>query len=867
MANTIPHPSLSRELQTDNSSPLLLHSLRKSRGSVLSLAADDKHIFAGTQGQEILVWDKHNFTLQHTLCGHTGSVLALEYAKDKEWLISAGGDSTIRIWSTTTMLPIYVIDPYLESDAGDIFSLAWSPSLQMIYIGCQNTSLQWFDFHEPLPRPSSVTSVVDLSSSRSGTLTPSSSPTYRKAHKFFDSYPRYKRRAADIYANNTFRGDRCSSDSDRESSPPAPQAVISIPASNVIDSAHYGYIYCMTNLESATAQLATGSGDETVKVWSCSKEGPTLLSTFEFTHGAVLALAARGDTLYAACQDGYVKVLDLETQTLVRTIIVQESVDILALSMMGSNLYTCSADGWIKCWSAAFDCTASWKGHDGIALSCIITWNSNEESTAYRLITGGNDENVKAWEIFPPEDRADNEAVHESSSTKSVPDTMTYALSKFVSIRSVSSDPSHREDCRQAAVWLKKCLAQLGAQTSLLSAGEGKNPLVLATFNGTKSDRSNPRLLFYGHYDVIAAPGEGWETDPYKLTGRNGYLYGRGVTDDKGPIIAVAFAVADLLSRRALGLDLIFLIEGEEESGSGGFADAVRKHKDIIGNIDAILVSNSTWIADDRPCITYGLRGVVHCSLEISSNFPDLHSGVEGGAVAEPMRDMVKLLGTLTDEQRQVKIPGFHDRVRPQTNEEKELYQLLSTITQRSAESLSARWREPSMTIHNIEISGPRNATVIPGSVKSQISLRIVPDQDLDTITKSLCDYLADMFEKLQSPNKLTVKIQQTADWWLGNLDDPWFKALEAAVAEEWVVSPLRIREGGSIPPVPCLEKEFGCHALHLPMGQSTDQAHLPNERISLTNLHKGKAVVERFLLRMVGKGEPTVSDHLPPTS
>ncbi|KAK2459641.1 hypothetical protein APHAL10511_008286 [Amanita phalloides] len=848
MANLIPNPSLSRELQSENSAPLL-HSLRESRGSVLSLAADDDYIYAGTQRQDILVWNKINLALQHSLCGHKGSVLALEYAQDKKWLFSAGGDSTVRVWSTATMMPLYVIEPYLETGAGDLLSLAWSSSLQTIYIGCQNTSLQWLDFHRSTSRSLSI-SVTNLSPTSSGTLTPLSP---RRAHKFFDSYPQYERRVADIFANNgANRSDHSNSDSERESHNPAPQATISIPGSNVIDSAHYGYIYCMAKLDISEAQLATGSGDETVKIWCCSKEGTTLLTTFEFSHGAVLALAAKGDTLYAGCQDGYVKVLDLETQTLIRTIIVEEATDILSLSMIGSDLFTGSANGRVMRWSSSFDCIASWKGHDGIVLSSIISCSKNERGLTYRLITGGNDEGVKVWEIFAPSERMVSNERYDGSTSRSMLDTMTFALSKFVSIRSVSSNPVHREDCRQAAVWLKKCLSQLGARTSLISTGEGNNPLVLATFNGTKSARHKPRLLFYGHYDIVAASGKGWESDPFRLTGHNGYLYGRGATDNKGPIMAVAFAAAELLSRKALALDLVFLIEGEEESGSRGFEDAVRKHKDLIGNIDGILVSNSTWITDDRPCITYGLRGIVLCSLEISSQFPDLHSGVEGGAVAESMSDMVKLLGTLSDDRQQVRIPGFYDRVRQQTNEEKELFQLLSNITQRPSESLSARWREPSLSIHNIEISGPRNATVIPGAVKAQISLRIVPDQDLETVSKCLVDFLKDNFRKLQSPNKLKVNIERTADWWLGNLDDSWFTALENAVAEEWGVSPLRIREGGSIPSVPCLEKMFGCHAVHLPMGQSSDQAHLPNERISLKNLQKGKAVIEQFLVAMV---------------
>jgi di- and tripeptidase len=192
---------------------------------------------------------------------------------------------------------------------------------------------------------------------------------------------------------------------------------------------------------------------------------------------------------------------------------------------------------------------------------------------------------------------------------------MTYALSKFVSIPSVSSYPEYAEDCRQAAIWLRKCLGQLGARTTLVShelfsvfilhnsvysscqqakerilwswgLSAGPRPIVRNLGYSSMGKNYNYLLClslsFFSvrsHYDVISAPVDGWDSDPFTLTGRNGYWYGRGVTDDKGPILATACAAAELLARRALGLDLIFLIEGEEECGSSGFNDAIQRHK------------------------------------------------------------------------------------------------------------------------------------------------------------------------------------------------------------------------------------------------------------------------------------------------
>ncbi|KAF5315326.1 hypothetical protein D9619_006998 [Psilocybe cf. subviscida] len=882
-AGAIPHPSLGRNLQSDSPPPNLIHSLHENKSSVLSLAANEEYIFSGSQNKDISVWDKKTFQLKTILRGHTGSVLALEYAPKEKWLFSSSGDSTVRVWSAETLQQLYIIYPYMGEGAGDLFSLVWVSSLQTIFIGCQNTSLQWYNFNDfaatrlsisgsPPDSISKIASAAGASATppasvasgtattgTAGTVTPSSS---RQAHKFFDSYPQYERKPADIFANNQAPG-RASPDSLRSVSTFTGDH-LDVPPTNVIDSAHYGYIYTMAVLVRGEKDilLATGSGDETVKLWKVGDDiaEPELVHEFECNHGAVLALAARGDTIYAGCQEGYVRVFDLETKTLVRTIIVHEGVDIISMSMLKSDLYTCSADGSVKRWSASFDCTASWKAHSGIVLSSIITKRNGLNDSNYRLITGGNDNYINVWEVLPtsPRKRLTDDDYEQDTHNSCIGsgtffDTMVYALTKFVSIPSVSSNTVHREDCRQSAIWLRKCLGQLGAHTSLL-ANEGYNHIVLGTFTGSAGDKPRPRILFYGHYDVIPAPAEGWHSDPFSLTGRNGYLYGRGVTDNKGPIIAAACAAADLLSQRALGVDLVFLIEGEEECGSQGFKQTIQKHKAAIGHIDAILVSNSTWIADDKPCITYGLRGVVHCGVTVKNDGPDVHSGIEGGAIGEPMIDMVRLLSTLIDSTRVVQIPGFYDKVRLQTKEEEELYSLLSQVTSKPASLLSSRWREPSLTIHNVEISGPRNSTVIPGRVDAQISLRVVPDQDLETIVQSLCDYLNQSFAGLQSSNSLEINVKHTADWWLGSLDDHWFKALEGAVQEEWGTEPLRIREGGSIPSVPYLEKEFGCHALHLPMGQSSDQAHLPDERISLVNLEKGKAVIERFLRSVATK-------------
>ncbi|KIJ54859.1 hypothetical protein M422DRAFT_64082 [Sphaerobolus stellatus SS14] len=1022
--------------------PRLAHTLHHhQKSSVLSVAADRKHIFGGCQTADIHVWDRQTFIIKTTLQGHTGSVLALEIARDREWLFSSSSDSTVRIWDTRTLTLLYILTPHLDTSAGDIFSLTYSPILQTLYFGCQNTSLQWYDFSKTKPRRSSrrpgikavATSAVLEGAKIHPTLANASRRSGHKSiaslaaeiggaasghsdldashsdqhhgdqeneHDSSDSEPASPNSDINLqqkkwhpFFNNTTRFGRPGMSGPAASTSSVPQtprsqsvnpnsSTLSLPGTgtstplhqhprllqvspqNMIHSAHYGYIYCMailpSPLEGAFERrsgseksfgspsnrpmsldnsswewendilLMTGSGDETVKVWSLSPTTnssnseravapgtPTLLKTFDVDQGGVLSLIARDGTVYAGCQGGCVSVWDLETGSLIRVILCQENSDVLCLSMIDTDLYTCCANGWIQRWSAQFACTASWKAHEGIILSSIIAsassaattssgrtitsdyeegendredTNSGEEDKhdkGWYLVTGANDNDIKIWSIdlpttryqYQPHDPHPHSYSHHPNPTYSSPsaselhDPLIQALSTFVTFPSVSNSAAHREDCRQAAIWLRRYLGGLGASARMIPTKQGFNPLVLATFKGVTplppGVTRRPRILFYGHYDVISAPKRLWSTDPFVLTGTNGYLYGRGISDNKGPIVAVANAVADLLRRRLLGVDVVFMVEGEEEAGSAGFEEAVRvwREEEKIraekegggreDKVDCVLISNSYWIGEDTPCITYGLRGVVHATIEISSGGVDLHSGVEGGGMREPMGDIVRILSALSEGSK-VLIPGFYDKVRPQTDSEKALYTLLSNVTHKPAETLSSKWREPTLSLHSVESSGPGNATVIPASVKAKVSLRIVPDQDLEEVGKALVNHVEESFAKLGSTNKLSVRIDRTADWWLGDLESKYFKALEGAVEKEWGTTPLRIREGGSIPSIPFLEKEFSCPGLHLPMGQSSDQAHLANERISLTHLRKGKTVVERFLLAVSAFSDTT---------
>ena len=351
--------------------------------------------------------------------------------------------------------------------------------------------------------------------------------------------------------------------------------------------------------------------------------------------------------------------------------------------------------------------------------------------------------------------------------------------------------------------------------------------------------------------------------------------------------MAAIYAAHELANEQKLDADIIFLIEGEEESGSRGFKEAIKAKKALIGDIDWILLANSYWLDDHVPCLTYGLRGVIHATVQIESRHPDLHSGVDGSALLdEPLKDLVMLLSKLTGSHNKVLIPGFYDPILPLAPGEKELYAEITNTLLRGnpdlgdpdelAHSLMRRWREASLTIHRFQTSGPENSTIIPRLAKAALSLRLVPNQESAEVAKSLVKHLQSEFGQLDSKNTLQVTIDHQAEPWLGDYQNEIFKTLESAIMSVWgptlgrrrssvhalkscpdtsaapsptmspsdsrpspttsntlangsnedgspssptmlARKPLYIREGGSIPSIRFLEKEFGAPAAHLP--------------------------------------------------
>lgn len=517
--------------------------------------------------------------------------------------------------------------------------------------------------------------------------------------------------------------------------------------------------------------------------------------------------------------------------------------------------------------------------HDGKVLSSALTMHNKDQL----LITGANDSLIRIWRVNGmPSQEEENVEVSDNMMLKTLED--------FVSFKTVSSRPEFTEDCRRGATFLGALFKRLGGQVEMLSTDGLHNPIVYAKFSGKLEPAENrKRVLFYGHYDVVPADTKSgnWQSDPFKLKGQDGYLYGRGVSDNKGPIIAALYAVSDLLQDRELDSDIIFVIEGEEESGSRGFQDTIRKHKSLIGHIDYVLLANSYWLDDEVPCLTYGLRGVLHATVCIDSQHPDLHSGVDGSTMlSEPLTDLTILLSQLKDSNNHVNIPGFYNGILPVTEEEELRYDDIASILIRRnpkngpvealKRSLMARWREPNLTIHRYNVSGP-DGSLISSHATANVSIRLVPGQEVEEIIELLRSFLRSEFAKFESDNTLSIRIDNKAEPWLGVPGNYIFRTLEEAVLNAWtapdaeqsgtvlsasdtdgskdsengngeaapskIKKPLYIREGGSIPTIRFLEKEFNAPAAHLPCGQASDAAHLHNERLRYLNLTKSREI------------------------
>lgn len=450
-------------------------------------------------------------------------------------------------------------------------------------------------------------------------------------------------------------------------------------------------------------------------------------------------------------------------------------------------------------------------------------------------------------------------------------------LAEAVAIPSISSDlANHLQDVESMMQWTKRHIERLNGKATLIPnpLSTVERPLPSILLGEFLVDPKKKTVCVYGHLDVQPATKEdGWDTDPFVLTEKDGKLFGRGSTDDKGPALSWLWVVeAHLKLEVPLPVNVKVIFEGMEEYGSDGMFETIAdqaKPGNFLNDVDFFCISDNYWLGKHKPCITYGLRGLAYFEVSVQCAEQDLHSGVLGGTVHEAMTDLVHLMSSLVEPGTgKILIDGIMEDVAPVSDDELKLYDAIdfdlseykedckvknvsdALLDEEKTPLLMRRWRYPSLSLHGIEgaFADKGAKTVIPAKVIGKFSMRLVPDQDPVKVGKLTKEYLEKIFEKLRSPNKLNVQLVHGAKAWLSSVTHPNYKAASNAIERVYGVKPDFTREGGSIPIVSALEDSTKMNVLLLPVGACDDMAHSQNEKFNKQNLVNAIKVLGIYL-------------------
>lgn len=423
-------------------------------------------------------------------------------------------------------------------------------------------------------------------------------------------------------------------------------------------------------------------------------------------------------------------------------------------------------------------------------------------------------------------------------------------LMEFLSIESISTLPERREQVRRAAIWLSGKLEGAGFQVKLLDTPG--HPVVLANLCQKKG---KPTVLIYGHFDVQPTdPEDEWVSPPFAPQVRDGYVYARGASDDKGQLLTHVHAVEAI--KRTTGdlpLNVKFLLEGEEEIGSPSLSWVLRERREDLA-ADCVVISDGCQFRRGIPAITYALRGLAYVEIEVEGPRMDLHSGSYGGLVENPINALCSIIARLKTTEGKVAIPGFYDDVISLEQWEREEMEALEFDEEGTKEYLGVdclvgeagftplerKWVRPTLDVNGIwgGFSGKGAKTVIPAKAGAKVSMRLVPRQ----VPSRICSLLEAYVQEIKPRGVIVgVKALNGADPVIINRELPQMKAAVRAIEMGFGRPPVFIREGGSIPVVNMLKGHLGVEAiLLLGWGSPDDGAHSPNERFSLEDFHKG---------------------------
>jgi acetylornithine deacetylase/succinyl-diaminopimelate desuccinylase-like protein len=428
-------------------------------------------------------------------------------------------------------------------------------------------------------------------------------------------------------------------------------------------------------------------------------------------------------------------------------------------------------------------------------------------------------------------------------------------LSDWLKIPSISTQPEHAGDCRRAAAWIAGRLERLGFRVETIETGG--HPILWGTGPHVPGAAT---VLCYGHYDVQPPdPVAEWVSPPFEPAVRDDILYARGTADDKGQVFCVVAALEALKATRgSLPVNLRFLIEGEEETGSKGLTDLLTREPDRTG-ADAVLVTDTNMVAPGRPSVDVALRGIVHAEIHVRTLKADLHSGLYGGAAPNAIETLWHVLERLKGEDGRIRIPGFYDRVRRPSAKELKAWRALPVKEKGFKEEAGARgltgerrfsflervWARPTFEVHGIVggYTGAGTKTVIPAEATAKISLRLVPDQRGKEAAAQLVKAVKRIAPKYAD---VTVRVFSTVDPAQTPLESRPFDLMDAAFREVWGRGVAPIRSGGSIPIVPLLQQR-GAPVLMAGIGLPDDRLHAPNEKLNLEQLWKGIVLFGRF--------------------
>lgn len=429
-------------------------------------------------------------------------------------------------------------------------------------------------------------------------------------------------------------------------------------------------------------------------------------------------------------------------------------------------------------------------------------------------------------------------------------------LLTLLRIPSISADSKYKNDVRAAAEYVKSMLDKSGADISEIVETNG-HPIV---YGEKIIDKSYPTVLIYGHYDVQPPdPLDLWDSPPFEPVVKDEKIYARGACDDKGQMYMHIKAFESLISTDSLTCNVKFMIEGEEEVGSDHLADFVRENREKLRS-DVILISDTSIISNETPSITVGLRGLSYLEVEVIGPNRDLHSGVYGGAVANPINILADMISKMQDENGRITVPGFYDKVQELSQGERDemskapfdlsdykkdlgIDEVKGETGYSTIERVGIR---PSLDVNGIwgGYTGEGAKTVLPSKAYAKISTRLVPNQ----ISAEITDLVTRYFEENAPKSvKVTVTPHHGGAPAVVSTESRGYRAASNAFAEAWGKKPIPTREGGSIPIVALFMEELKVEPILMGFGLDSDAIHSPNEHYGLFNYFKGIETISHF--------------------